>query len=858
MITFPEEIRINNSYANIFGVESKNELKDTTPVTKRKTITSTEFMKRLKDYVDPLGSSHIMPPNCRYIEKLSRGCVVIIEEPPALRTVSYQNFDFSQELDDLKMKNIPMLDKYTKSLSVATNERKLTLAVPYSVFVLYISNYFELLEGYFFFTPRQMTGLSDILYKSPFPNIGDDCQVCFGDKVNKRCRSLIDAVQHAIMVFWSAKFNTDLSSNYRRYRKVPYVGNLFEWDYLSQTNPMFVYSVDWMQYKNVKTIIDRIKDRDEEYTGRSSFRYDYKLLSDVFYTTQESDKEVQVGKIKKKLYYDITQTVYLTDHIYLTVGDYLVLNKRKIAFVDSFVGFADGGDVEYIILDCEGKKFTLKYNDNCIEFLIDQIKSQRELDSITLKNGNVLKSGDIIILNINGTQYYKKIDYIRKCRHDNNIGEIKVGSAYFLSDAIDAEVFDENNITISGIQIKKNTEYVLIEKNRDSLLCYGDIITFEKMEEDSGRIALIFKSQKMSNKSEILGEYLKIIDLNSLNSYDIIPKENIKLINNTFIKDNKLYDAAYGSNTSINSVFLYQDKIYYDRSNINIRKVERGNSDNIISSILKDDELYIPGIEFDINFKIGEKVVVANWQNPIDVLNIKTINGFKYDSDNKKLYFILTDKFNTITEELFIDFSISFIKVGYIRKVTTEYDKLKIGCKIKAKNIGIQNFPKKDVNIVVAIIIDSPFEPLALCSNGCTLWYSTVINDFEIIEMTSKKWSKLEHVPLDVSKIKLQPGDLVKGLTYYNNIYNYMVYFGSPLLRCSYLNEFDIEYNSVYNIDNTMSSDLILDCIPNPRLSQKVQSAMSKKYGYYDLYGRPIEGKVNNTLILIKEENKSE
>ena len=78
MITFPEEIRINNSYANIFGVESKNELKDTTPVTKRKTITSTEFMKRLKNYVDPLGSSHIMPPNCRYIEKLSRGVLLLL------------------------------------------------------------------------------------------------------------------------------------------------------------------------------------------------------------------------------------------------------------------------------------------------------------------------------------------------------------------------------------------------------------------------------------------------------------------------------------------------------------------------------------------------------------------------------------------------------------------------------------------------------------------------------------------------------------------------------------------------------------------------------------------------------------
>jgi hypothetical protein len=80
--------------------------------------------------------------------------------------------------------------------------------------------------------------------------------------------------------------------------------------------------------------------------------------------------------------------------------------------------------------------------------------------------------------------------------------------------------------------------------------------------------------------------------------------------------------------------------------------------------------------------------------------------------------------------------------------------------KIISKEAYIYMFPKKDVNIIVAFIIDQMPEPLVFLSNGLTLWLSDVINKFTVIPMTSKKWSKLAHSPI-INEFKLQPGDIV-------------------------------------------------------------------------------------------------
>jgi hypothetical protein len=139
--------------------------------------------------------------------------------------------------------------------------------------------------------------------------------------------------------------------------------------------------------------------------------------------------------------------------------------------------------------------------------------------------------------------------------------------------------------------------------------------------------------------------------------------------------------------------------------------------------------------------------------------------------------------------------------------------------KIKANKIKIQNFPKKDVNMIIGFIIDNNIEPLVLCSNGCTLFYSDVINNFEIIDKKSKKWNKLKINPIDMNKIKLQPGDIIK---YHKNSLNrYLVSMKYNELYLVKLYDYYHSYHSHIYLNTINKNEIILDCIPNPRIYKK-------------------------------------
>jgi len=44
---------------------------------------------------------HLFPPNCRYYEKHEEGHIVLIEEPPAVRTIAVDK-DMSNEIESLR------------------------------------------------------------------------------------------------------------------------------------------------------------------------------------------------------------------------------------------------------------------------------------------------------------------------------------------------------------------------------------------------------------------------------------------------------------------------------------------------------------------------------------------------------------------------------------------------------------------------------------------------------------------------------------------------------------------------------------------------------------------------------------
>jgi len=810
-----EEIRLNGRYASLFYSEypSKKHEGESIPTIKKKTMLASE-------YIDQVVSSNvegiIMPPNCRYIEEMDSGYMVVIEEPPAYRTIK-SNMSATSEISRLRQVNKLDLYGYKDWLSKNSPPYSFTLAFPYVIFILYITKYNEVSCAQIFLRTQQMTGLSDYLLKIPMCNISDSGFVCFGDAICKRCKSLTATVQHAIMVWWSATFNTDYTYNYRSYRDVPILNSYLEWQYMSQENPMFIYNADWLKIEH--TIGERIKHIKKSFSLKNKKTMGYKQLTDVFCRPYDTGLEMKVSKRSKrtsKLFFDIAQGMYLDDQTNMNVGDSFKTKSGKIAFISSFVGFPDGSNIKYIQIAINDKLSMMKLTKNCYKFLIKQITKQRRVSQITLANKTIVTPGKILVVTQGDQKSYKKVDYIRKSRGMDNtdIVEVKLGNDYYLSSNLDAIEFKLDKPELNGVVLNKNEQYIIItEHGYDGGMTSGHIMKFDSIIVDNQKIVAKFRN----NNSKLKGRYKTLELSNNPDRKNIYKIDKVKPISGAFRVGRRLFtlpglnykdDLKEIGAWGVNGILIYEN--YYTLSKL---------KGSYTKSLIKDNRFFVEGADFDTEFYIGDKVVVANWENPLDVLTVKMIKGFKYNEACGDIHFILSDKEGNISESKYIDGRYGIINTGKIRKVTNKIDELLAGTKIISEVAGISCFPKKDVNIIVAFIIDTGREPLVLCSNGCTLWYNDVIEKFKKIPLKSKQWETLNHVPLDLSKIKFQAGDIVNGTRDFKDSYGYLLYNPSTTRALRALRIQNLHsYNESYVLDQCMTKECKLDCIPAPRI----------------------------------------
>lgn len=844
-----EEIRFNEKYAHLFKSEYSpgKYSADSVPSIKKKTLFTQDYLKRLTQ------SPHtgVYPPNCRFIEELQNGYLVIIEEPPAFRTISV-SMSMGNEITRLtnaQKADIIGLDEWRKR-----NPRqpyKFTLAMPYVIFQLYISKYHEIQDTQIYLRTQQMTGLSDYLLKAPMLNISDGGHVCMGSKVGGRFRSLTAAIQHAVMVFWSATFNTDYTYNYNAYKDVPILNSYIEWEYMSNANPMFIYTADWIK---MPFTIGGMMEQSKANMNLSSKRaMGYRELADVFFTTQETEmkaKSYKSAKHKMSLYADIAQGTYLTEDVDMNQGDSITMKDGRTAFVDSFIGFADGSDVQYIQFDLEGKKFLVKLHKKAKIFLADQLKSQRRADQVTLPNGEVVKPDDILEIQLGRSKVYYRVEYIRRSRgmDGEDVFEIRAMNDYFLSSSINATVFKLDAPKIDGIKIDPNEQYVVIgDANHAGAMTTGYRMKYEKFDvSGEGNITLKFKNAHP--KVARIGRTYKSISLSKQKRRKILYEvDTVKRINGPFYCGRQLNYMSDGDGPADEVVWGIDGVIVRD-GNFSMNRV----SGSMTKQLLDGDRFFVQGAATDIEFKIGDKVVCANWKTPLDVLTVKMIQGFKYDESTGNISFILADREGTLSEQVYVvSGRSSVIKTGTVRKVTNKVGRLTAGTKIQATRAGIPCFPKKDTNIIVAFIIDTGGEPLVLCSNGCTLWLSDVQEHFKRITMKSKRWAKLEHAPLDLSKIKFQAGDIINGQSEYKNRFGYLLQNPSPTraLRAMPL-EYYGGYPESYCLDSYMTRECILDCIPAPRVTPAMAARMGSLKGIYDIQTYDVhENNVETTYI---------
>jgi len=810
-----QEIRINNQFASILYSDYEGPMDgESVPKIRQRVVPSGEYLERMVQSISSTDAPSVLPMYCRYKETLGSHTIYVLEEPPAFRTICLE-LSLKGEIENLKQSGKLKEYGYENFEKENKHPYMITVAVPFTIFILMVyppEN--RVVEGCLFFRTQPLTGLGDYLLKTPFPNISDGQYVCWGDKVGNSHRSEIEAVDQARSAWWTTKFNVDYLYNYNAYQNIPGVSNFLTWQYLSKQDPMFIYKVDWLKHDNtLKEQIHLMGDRNR----RSGILFGYDKMFNLFNTPAKVGKSIEVEKgYFREMFYDISNGFMHGTH-QINVGDSFKYKGDESAFICSFAGY-DSGYVQYSLLSYKGKEFLFKLTPKSRKYITDKIIEERYLPEVVTPAGITLKAEQILCLDGPfNSKSYKRVGYIRAAIDGKQ--EVSIGGEFYLVESLTEkyEIVDISKPTYYDIPLKKGQNYIFDRSMSGRSRIYNTVI-FDKVEV-SRNGSLLFQFNDPENRSGHIS-----IDPSIVNprGSQIFLEEELIPMPKVFMSGRKIFSVKDRNSGRVIDSFSRNNCSYIPRNS----RMVSPTMEMLLEECLKDDTFSITSGSHTETFKIGDKVVVVDSLNPINTLNVKTIEGFNTNTSESTIRFILSDKQGTTYNILYATIgSPSKINTGKIRKITNFFNGVSSGSKIVAKVSGIPVFPKKDANIIVGFLIDTGGDdPLVLCSNGCTIWFSEMMEKFDIITMKDIRWKTLQHAPLDMSKLKIQPGDIVNGTKYYKNTMGYIISRNchNRGLKAIYLDYFTS--NEFVTVDQNFMKDLVFDSIPNPRISSTVQS----------------------------------
>lgn len=714
------------------------------PRVRKRMIKTCDFYSRLSSKFKQ--TDEILPNGCKYYKKIgSNYKAIVIEEPPRIRTILV---DIGIESMIEKLRMTGKLKEYgyeNYKPPIVNKSYAFQLSFPYVVFIITLdhNNQFRRLRPFFRLHP--ITSLNDYLFKAPLYNIPEDQNMCLGNVESGY--TIIEAVENIIEKFWTNVYNHDYSTNIAAYQKTDQyqVHDYLSWMYFSQIDPMFVYSVKWLPYnKNIGRTINNM----------TSDAYNNEAEPNMFKALFDTAFETNSITIEKDLRERNISLSVLIKGEALSIGDELLFNDEKM-YLYSIVG--DDNDITSVELEYpNGEIINVPFDD-----FEDGYKTIYVPDFLenAVVNEITIKPKDIISMNIDGVGMYKRIKNLRQAP-DGKI-EALIGSDHYLMDNIDFKVINIDEIIINGKTIIEGDKLLVLSREDT----YGPIFKMS---------SLVYTDLNVNNKGEIV---LRFDDgrgyITNIN-YENIAKGSSDY---SFIEENELerprllhyFDRMLMQTPSSGYTFSLVKERGVVPQNTNIRSfmTEGGRCSitDICSESLIDNgtRLFIKGIYYDIDFKVGDPIVYANWENPEDMLSVAGITEFRV-VDN--ILFVIAKTVDGSKEFKIpmINSSTGRINIGSIIKVFSKYKSWCVGDKIKALTTGVYNFPKKDINSIVAFIdIPNAKYPVALCSNLCTLWMNEqTITSFTKISPSEAKWKKLEVTPYDLTKIKWQHGDHFK------------------------------------------------------------------------------------------------
>jgi len=739
---------------------------------RNRTIRTSDFFNNIKSNL--IINNQILPTGCKYFETFRSGRkILIIEEAPMVRTIR-ASIDMNPFIEKLrltgKLKEYGF-EEYAKKYKYYGYEgpaSSFQLSFPYIVFIICLNknNEFVSIQPYFRLHP--ITSLLDYLFKAPLYNIPGSQHMCLGGGI-ETFSNIFDAVENIIEVFWMNIYNNDYTQNIQEYNlsEAFEVQDFLTWMYFTKIDPMFIYNVKWIQYK--KNIFETIEHLKNQYINSDEINNSFEIIRNSLKTASSSMLTHQT-----KFTNNANSIVIKSD--LLSVGDEILFKEKKF-YLYSIVG--NEKEITNIELeDVDDEIISIPFNEFSANY--SSIYKVNRLESVIV-NGKVIKPESIISCKLSNSDcvIYKKIESLRLGR-DGKI-EAKIGSDNYLLENLDFEVINFDELYINDVLLVKGNEYLYNNNHRQNMyLSYK----------------LIFESVTVNSRGTIILNFVFSHDSRTKSiKYDDLLDNNIEqfIYNLTDLKIPTVicnFDTLYMNNKKLfnDGVDIIKNKgISIDfRYNFNDFLIQSKDRDEFLDNILFNNKtrLYISNPYNDIDFKVGDPIVYANWDNPEDMLTVSTIDKFEYDDNDKILYVCSTSlNKNSSFRIPFINLIRSKVNVGIIRKVSSHCGGWNSGDKIKANIVGIPNFPKKDSNSIIAFINDGTKYPMALCSNLCTLWMNEdTMAKFTVHPLKSVSWKKIKNSPIELDKIKWQSGDY---FTQSNRSYN-KIYFltNKPRYNC--------------------------------------------------------------------------
>jgi len=738
--------------------------------TVKKVINSEDFIRKVSSRMYPDTSSKLLPPNCRYHKSLPNNrSIVVIEEQPQMRTILTSN-QVSRDIEALKKTGAWEQYGYkglenTKYGLGDGSSFKFTLSFPYIVYIMSFNGN-DLCNMTIYFRLSPITTLNDYLLLAPLHNIPQDQRICLGSWRDSKTisGSVSEEVEKVITTFWSGVFNMDYTNNCLKYSDVYELSNYFVWQYFSKTNPMFIFKVKWHQWNsNLITEVKRLQSILG--VGTNTVPFSFPALCDVLLSPTLVAEEEKSPDVKFPLFENFVESIHLGNGS-LSIGDDIVYLGKKYYITDFLGNVNYSNSPSYIVFtDEEGKKDSLKLDSNTKTELNSVFATTKESKTIKLPAcGVTINIGDIVEFTVDETfKGYRKVENIRLGLDKRN--HIRLGNDYYFADSLKVKILDLSK----GIELPNGTT-IIIGNTYSFLVDIGTSLPIKRIF-DVKVEEYIVQSDKLAIKIRYLeGGRLEIHDIHNLSNLgNIIDFSKLEIVE----YKEKVLRLGFNLLDFKKSIF---EKAYIDTNNLDLYvKYTRAASENYgtypiqqylsqnfppsINDILIENRqrLFIPSFEFNIDFKIGDNVVVADWSNPQEILKVRTIQGFTFDESTYLLNIIVNDPItNTSKVVPYVNLDLRLVKVGSVRKVSIKQSSYEIGDQIRAMSRGIADFPMKDTVSIVAFLIDTGIEPMVLCSNLATIWFSDLRKHFAKVP-----GKNITIDPSTFKKFTTSPGNMV-------------------------------------------------------------------------------------------------